>query len=109
MVAEATAPRRENVPMAHSFLWNRRNLVDAYFSGQNLLIILVILLKEFRRVQLVGTFLHTLSAVETVFDFFHIRLPGFIEPGGGRRPAHHQGHAGAVVDEDAEAEEPVEE
>ena len=45
-------------------------LTDFYFACQNLLVIFVVFLKKFRRIQLVRTFFHAFVAMETSFDFF---------------------------------------
>ena len=55
-------------------------LTDFDLACQDFLIIFVVFLKKFRCIQLVRTFFHAFVAVETSFDFFHIFLPGLIEP-----------------------------
>ena len=63
---------------SHSLLYSYLlGFIHFHFPGQDLLIIFIILLKQLRRVQLVGTLCHALIAVETVFDFFHVLLPLF--------------------------------
>ncbi len=57
---------------------------------QDLFVILKIPAQKLRRLQLIRTVLHTITAARTVLYFHHLILPVLSEPHMRRRPAYHQ-------------------
>ena len=70
------------------------------FTGQNTLVILVILTEKLRRIELVGAFLCALTAVQAAFDFLHLCLHLRRQPCLRRCAAQHQRHTCALIDHD---------
>ena len=67
-------------------------------SGQDLLIVLQILLQKRRSIQTVRAFALTLSAVQAVFDLHHLLLRLRRQMGCGRGTADQLRHPGTVID-----------
>ena len=72
---------------------------DFHFSSEDFLVVSVILFQQCGDVQFVGAARFAYAAFDAGFNFFHFRLHLFGQPGLGRRAAEHQGHPGALVDQ----------
>ena len=58
-----------------SYYSRNRNL-----TCQDLFIVLIVFAQKYRNIQLIGTFLHALAAVDAGLDLFHVGLPLLGEP-----------------------------